>query len=41
MIVQRVLVTLALCAVPVLLLGKPLHLYMLHRRNRTTVRSEI
>uniref|UniRef100_A0AAR2KBJ5 V-type proton ATPase subunit a n=1 Tax=Pygocentrus nattereri TaxID=42514 RepID=A0AAR2KBJ5_PYGNA len=37
-IVQQVLVVLALCAVPVLLLGKPIHLYLKHTRNRTMVR---
>uniref|UniRef100_A0AAR2IYN3 V-type proton ATPase subunit a n=1 Tax=Pygocentrus nattereri TaxID=42514 RepID=A0AAR2IYN3_PYGNA len=38
-IVQQVLVVLALCAVPVLLLGKPIHLYLKHTRNRTMVRT--
>ncbi|KAL2097347.1 hypothetical protein ACEWY4_006554 [Coilia grayii] len=33
MMVQRVLVVLALGSVPVLLLGKPLHLYLKHRRR--------
>uniref|UniRef100_A0A8B9KIE8 V-type proton ATPase subunit a n=1 Tax=Astyanax mexicanus TaxID=7994 RepID=A0A8B9KIE8_ASTMX len=37
MIVQRVLVVLAFCAVPILLLGKPIYLYLKHGRNRTTV----
>uniref|UniRef100_A0A8C1WE44 V-type proton ATPase subunit a n=1 Tax=Cyprinus carpio TaxID=7962 RepID=A0A8C1WE44_CYPCA len=42
MIVQRVLVCLALLAVPVLLLGRPLFLYFRHRTNRRTVsRGEI
>uniref|UniRef100_A0A672QHH9 V-type proton ATPase subunit a n=1 Tax=Sinocyclocheilus grahami TaxID=75366 RepID=A0A672QHH9_SINGR len=42
MIVQRVLVCLALLAVPVLLLGRPLFLYFRHRNNRRTVsRGEI
>uniref|UniRef100_A0A8B9REQ2 V-type proton ATPase subunit a n=1 Tax=Astyanax mexicanus TaxID=7994 RepID=A0A8B9REQ2_ASTMX len=36
MIVQRVLVVLAFCAVPILLLGKPIYLYLKHGRNRTT-----
>uniref|UniRef100_A0A8C1WFW1 V-type proton ATPase subunit a n=1 Tax=Cyprinus carpio TaxID=7962 RepID=A0A8C1WFW1_CYPCA len=36
MIVQRVLVCLALLAVPVLLLGRPLFLYFRHRTNRRT-----
>ncbi|XP_072534563.1 V-type proton ATPase 116 kDa subunit a 3 [Salminus brasiliensis] len=36
MIVQRVLVVLAFCAVPVLLLGKPIHLYLKCRRNMAT-----
>uniref|UniRef100_A0A9J7YBC3 V-type proton ATPase subunit a n=2 Tax=Cyprinus carpio TaxID=7962 RepID=A0A9J7YBC3_CYPCA len=35
--VQRVLVCLALLAVPVLLLGRPLFLYFRHRTNRRTV----
>ncbi|XP_012692437.1 V-type proton ATPase 116 kDa subunit a3 [Clupea harengus] len=35
-IVQRVLVVLALSSVPVLLLGKPLHLYLKHRRTRSS-----
>uniref|UniRef100_A0A8C1R2R1 V-type proton ATPase subunit a n=1 Tax=Cyprinus carpio TaxID=7962 RepID=A0A8C1R2R1_CYPCA len=40
--VQRVLVCLALLAVPVLLLGRPLFLYFRHRTNRRTVsRGEI
>ncbi|KAG7458515.1 hypothetical protein MATL_G00220970 [Megalops atlanticus] len=33
MIVQRVLVALALCSVPVLLLGKPVYLYITHKRR--------
>ncbi|TRY89962.1 hypothetical protein DNTS_001683 [Danionella cerebrum] len=33
-IVQRILVCLALLAVPVLLLGKPLHLYLKHKNHR-------
>ncbi|XP_030643672.1 V-type proton ATPase 116 kDa subunit a [Chanos chanos] len=42
MIVQRVLVFLAVSSVPVLLLGKPLRLYLRHRRrNRTTTTQEV
>uniref|UniRef100_A0A8C7SEI0 V-type proton ATPase subunit a n=1 Tax=Oncorhynchus mykiss TaxID=8022 RepID=A0A8C7SEI0_ONCMY len=33
MVVQKVLVILALCSVPVLLLGKPIHQYITHKRN--------
>ncbi|XP_031424648.1 T cell immune regulator 1, ATPase H+ transporting V0 subunit a3b isoform X2 [Clupea harengus] len=33
MMVQAVLVVVALCAVPVLLLGKPIHLYVQHKRR--------
>uniref|UniRef100_A0A8C2PU38 V-type proton ATPase subunit a n=1 Tax=Cyprinus carpio TaxID=7962 RepID=A0A8C2PU38_CYPCA len=40
MIVQRVLVCLALLAVPVLLLGRPLFLYFRHRTNRRTLQEE-
>ncbi|KAI2668315.1 V-type proton ATPase 116 kDa subunit a2 [Labeo rohita] len=40
MIVQRVLVCLALLAVPVLLLGKPLFLYFRHRNNRRMLQEE-
>ncbi|KAG5286483.1 hypothetical protein AALO_G00015340 [Alosa alosa] len=41
MIVQRVLVVLALSSVPVLLLGKPLHLYLKHkRRARSSTREQ-
>ncbi|XP_066534839.1 V-type proton ATPase 116 kDa subunit a 3 isoform X3 [Hoplias malabaricus] len=36
MIVQRVLVVLAMSSVPVLLLGKPVYLYLKHRRTRPT-----
>uniref|UniRef100_A0A3P8VP57 V-type proton ATPase subunit a n=1 Tax=Cynoglossus semilaevis TaxID=244447 RepID=A0A3P8VP57_CYNSE len=34
MVVQKVLVVLALCSVPVLLLGKPLHEYLTFKRRR-------
>ncbi|XP_062377202.1 V-type proton ATPase 116 kDa subunit a 3 [Sardina pilchardus] len=40
MIVQRVLVVLALSSVPVLLLGKPLHLYLKHRRRARSSTGE-
>uniref|UniRef100_A0A4W4E1V7 V-type proton ATPase subunit a n=1 Tax=Electrophorus electricus TaxID=8005 RepID=A0A4W4E1V7_ELEEL len=33
MVVQTMLMVLAFCAIPVLLLGKPLHLYLKHRRK--------
>uniref|UniRef100_A0A674DI07 V-type proton ATPase subunit a n=1 Tax=Salmo trutta TaxID=8032 RepID=A0A674DI07_SALTR len=33
MLVQQILVVLALCSVPVLLLGKPIHQYITHKRN--------
>ncbi|XP_063075365.1 V-type proton ATPase 116 kDa subunit a 3 [Engraulis encrasicolus] len=39
MIVQRILVVLALGSVPVLLLGKPLHLYLKHRRRTHSSRG--
>uniref|UniRef100_A0A674BUW7 V-type proton ATPase subunit a n=1 Tax=Salmo trutta TaxID=8032 RepID=A0A674BUW7_SALTR len=39
-VVQKVLVVLALCSVPVLLLGKPIHQYITHRRkHRHMVRN--
>ncbi|KAG1956466.1 V-type proton ATPase 116 kDa subunit a3 isoform X1 [Pimephales promelas] len=38
--VQRVLLCLALLAVPVLLLGKPLYLYFKYRNNRRTLQEE-
>uniref|UniRef100_A0AAY4C223 V-type proton ATPase subunit a n=1 Tax=Denticeps clupeoides TaxID=299321 RepID=A0AAY4C223_9TELE len=34
-VVQKILVVVALCSVPVLLLGKPIHQYVTHRRRRT------
>ncbi|XP_076878624.1 T cell immune regulator 1, ATPase H+ transporting V0 subunit a3b [Brachyhypopomus gauderio] len=34
MIVQKVLVIVALCSVPVLLLGKPIHEYLMHRKKK-------
>uniref|UniRef100_A0A8C9VX82 V-type proton ATPase subunit a n=1 Tax=Scleropages formosus TaxID=113540 RepID=A0A8C9VX82_SCLFO len=34
LIVQKVLVILAVCSVPVLLLGKPVHQYITHKRKR-------
>uniref|UniRef100_A0A4W4E1J3 V-type proton ATPase subunit a n=1 Tax=Electrophorus electricus TaxID=8005 RepID=A0A4W4E1J3_ELEEL len=40
MVVQTMLMVLAFCAIPVLLLGKPLHLYLKHRRSRVAVREE-
>ncbi|XP_076150042.1 V-type proton ATPase 116 kDa subunit a 3 isoform X1 [Alosa pseudoharengus] len=40
MIVQRVLVVLALSSVPVLLLGKPLHLYLKHKRRARSSTGE-
>uniref|UniRef100_A0A6Q2XS04 V-type proton ATPase subunit a n=1 Tax=Esox lucius TaxID=8010 RepID=A0A6Q2XS04_ESOLU len=33
MLVQKILVVLALCSVPVLLLGKPIHQYVTHKRK--------
>ncbi|KAG9328547.1 hypothetical protein JZ751_013371 [Albula glossodonta] len=38
-VVQRVLVLLALCSVPVLLLGRPVYLYMCHRRKINSTHS--
>ncbi|XP_023847788.1 V-type proton ATPase 116 kDa subunit a 3 [Salvelinus sp. IW2-2015] len=39
-VVQKVLVVLALCSVPVLLLGKPIHQYITHKRNHWHMAGE-
>uniref|UniRef100_A0A4W5P411 V-type proton ATPase subunit a n=1 Tax=Hucho hucho TaxID=62062 RepID=A0A4W5P411_9TELE len=41
MVVQEVLVVLALCSVPVLLLGKPIHQYITHKRNHRHMVSNL
>ncbi|XP_041917750.1 V-type proton ATPase 116 kDa subunit a 3-like [Alosa alosa] len=40
MIVQKILVVVALCAVPVLLLGKPIHQYVQHKKKRRHVMGD-
>uniref|UniRef100_A0A674DGZ1 V-type proton ATPase subunit a n=1 Tax=Salmo trutta TaxID=8032 RepID=A0A674DGZ1_SALTR len=41
MLVQQILVVLALCSVPVLLLGKPIHQYITHKRNHRHMVSNL
>ncbi|XP_056149128.1 T cell immune regulator 1, ATPase H+ transporting V0 subunit a3b [Lampris incognitus] len=40
MVVQKILVVLAVCSVPVLLLGKPTHEYITHKKRRQHVDEE-
>lgn len=41
MTVQKVLVVLALCSVPVLLLGKPIHEYMTFKKKKRQTASRV